>query len=82
MRSPGVVERMAEQYTATSNDGWGLAGSVVMGAALVAFAAMWALFVTAPPDGLVSPFGLVVSILAGGYLLYLVYSYVGVGVAR
>lgn len=66
---------MSEQYRVRSDRGWGLVESVVMIVALVGFATTWALFVTAPPDGLVSPLGIVVSVAAGAYLTFLVYSY-------
>lgn len=66
---------MSEPRAVTSNGDWGLAESTVFGAALVGFVATWALYVTAPPGGLVSPFGFVVSLLAGTYLAFLVFSY-------
>lgn len=66
---------MAEIAETTADRDWGLAQSVVMGVAILGFAITWGLVITASPDGFISPFGIVISFLAGAYLLFLVYSY-------
>lgn len=66
---------MSEQRTAPSDREWGTAESVVLVAALLAFATTWGLFVTSPPGGLVSPFGMVISLVAVAYLIFVVFSY-------
>lgn len=48
---------------------------LALGTAIVSFLVLWALYVTHPPDGLVSPIGMAIPVVAGAYLLYLVYAY-------
>lgn len=66
---------MAEQHTVTSDSAWALIDLATMGAALAGFAILWALFITAPSEGLVSPYGMAVSLVAGAYLTFVMYSY-------
>ena len=58
-----------------SEQGWGWQESVIMGAVIIGMLIPWTLFVLAPPDGTVPLIGIVVSIAAGGYLAFVVYSY-------
>ena len=58
-----------------SEKGWGRTESIIMAAVLLAMLVPWTLYVLAPPDGLVAPIGIVVSLLAGAYLAFVVYSY-------
>lgn len=66
---------MSQQYRVRSGGEWGRRESAVMGGALFGFAVTWALVITAPPGGLLHPFGVAISFVAGAYLLYLVFSY-------
>ena len=66
---------MTESRSGLTEPGWGRAEAVVMAAVLVAMLIPWTLFVTAPPDGLVNPLGIVISLIAGAYLAFVVYSY-------
>ena len=66
---------MTAQRTLQSNNGLTPTRVAILFAALIGFVVTWALFVIAPPDGFVSPFGMVISLLAGAYLMVLVYGY-------
>lgn len=65
---------MAESQV-VSEEGWGLTETVIMAAVLVGMLIPWTLFVIAPRDGLVPLYGIVISLLAGAYLVFLVFSY-------
>ena len=67
---------MSTQRSVVSERGVSPAKLGIFGAFLVGFVVTWILFITAPPDGLVAPFGMVISVIAGGYLIYLLYMYV------
>lgn len=67
---------MNNQHSQSTGREWGLTEYVIMSLVLVAFVAMWAVFVTAPPRGLVSPIGMALGFVAGTYLMFIAFSYV------
>lgn len=70
-----LVDGMAEYSQVLSEHGWGVAESVIMGAALFGFLATYMLYVMSAPDGFVHPYGMVIGAIAGAYLLFVIYAY-------
>lgn len=66
---------MTEPLEEAAEAGWGWPDSVIMGAVIVAVLVTWALYITSPPNGFVSTFGMVVSLASGAYLPFGAYVY-------
>lgn len=67
---------MTEPHYEEAPGGWGLEESLIMTLILLGFVATWALYITSPPNGLVAPYGLVVSSVTGTVLVAYVFIYV------
>lgn len=67
---------MSEQHAQATDDGLGPVKWVILGLAILGIGGNWLLYNLAPPIGSRSIVGMVVGLLAGGYLLFLTYMYV------
>ena len=74
-RRPPLVSIMAELSTVLSERGWGRTEFLIMAALIIGMLIPWILYIISPPDGIVPVYGIVISLLAAGYLAFVAYSY-------
>jgi hypothetical protein len=66
---------MSEQHSQATDDGPGQMGWLILGVAFLGLAGNWVLYNFAPPIGSASPLGMVIGLVAGGYLAFLAFQY-------
>lgn len=67
---------MSEQHSRATDDGPGQMEWIILGVAFLGLAGNWVLYNFAPPRGSASPLGMVIGLVAGGYLAFLAFQYI------